>query len=132
MIYLYTSEFQCALADPEKELYAVIPEVQRIAWIWALIFAFALPEVGTFIRASRIVFFRNIRKAKWTETVLVWFFESAHVIGMGLMAFVILPELDVIKALMLTNTICFVPAMLSKQRLICLGAPENLSFSQIF
>lgn len=57
--------------DPEKQLYAVIPEIQRISWIWALVFAFAVPEVGTFIRAGRICFFRNIRKPKWTELILV-------------------------------------------------------------
>lgn len=99
--------------DPDKELYAVIPDIQRIAWIWALVFAFSVPEIGVFMRAARICFFRNIRKATWCELLIVWIFESFHVVGLGLFTFLILPELDVIKGIMLTNAILLIPSILS-------------------
>lgn len=60
------------IADPDKELYAEIPDVERIAWIWALVFALTVPEVGTLIRAARICFFRNVRKSPWNELLLVY------------------------------------------------------------
>lgn len=59
------------VADPEQEFHAVIPIEQNIAWIWALVFAFSVPEVGAFIRAARISFFRNVGKAHWHEFGLV-------------------------------------------------------------
>lgn len=36
--------------------------------------------------------------------------ESLHVLGMVLLMFVVLPEMDVVKAAMLTNCMCFIPA----------------------
>lgn len=38
--------------------------------------------------------------------------ESLHTIGMGLLFFVILPELDVVKGAMITNCMCIIPAIL--------------------
>ncbi|XP_022241118.1 uncharacterized protein LOC106458718 [Limulus polyphemus] len=39
--------------------------------------------------------------------------ESLHVLGLVLLLFVVLPDLDVIKAVMLTNCVCFMPAVFS-------------------
>lgn len=56
---------------PERELYAVVSKDFRISWIWAVCIAFSVPEMGTLIRAARICFFRNIRRAPWNELFLV-------------------------------------------------------------
>ena len=37
-----------------------------------------------------------------------------HVVGLALLVFVVLPELDVVKGAMLTNCLCFIPAVLGK------------------
>ena len=37
-----------------------------------------------------------------------------HVIGLALLVFVVLPELDVVKGAMLTNSLAFIPAVLGK------------------
>lgn len=47
--------------------------------------------------------------------------EIFHVIGLGLLAFKIVPELDVVKAAMLTNSVCLVPAILSMLCQICVN-----------
>lgn len=39
--------------------------------------------------------------------------EMCHVIGLAILAFVVLPELDVIKGVMLSNAVCLLPAVLS-------------------
>lgn len=38
--------------------------------------------------------------------------ETLHTIGMGLLFFMILPELDVVKGAMITNCLCIIPAVL--------------------
>lgn len=99
---------------PEKELLAFIPEVQIIAWKWAIIFAFIVPEAGVWIRAIRICFFKNIRRPLLKEFGLVWLMETIHVVGLAILAFKVLPELDSIKGAMLTNCLCLVPSVLCK------------------
>ena len=47
-------------------------------------------------------------------------FETMHIIGLALMFFVVLPELDVVKGAMLTNSVCFIPSVLCKLILLLL------------
>ena len=35
-----------------------------------------------------------------------------HIVGLSLLIFVVLPELDVVKGAMITNCLCFIPAVL--------------------
>lgn len=98
---------------PYLNLYAIIPSEQRIAWIWALVFAFSLPEFGTIFRSARICFFRNVTKPTGLQFLLVWMFETLHVVGLAVFAFIVLPDMDVIKGIMLTNCVCLIPAILS-------------------
>lgn len=97
----------------DKELTAHIPIEQKIAWSWAIIFAFSVPELGTFIRSLRIYLFKNIQNATWRQFGFVCGLEVLHVIGMGILAFKVLPELDALKGVMITNSLCFVPSILS-------------------
>lgn len=97
---------------PEKKLIALIPIEQVIAWKWAIVLAFSVPEVGTFVRSSRLCFFKTIRAFTWKEFFIVFGFESLHVVGLCFMVFKILPELDVIQGAMLTNCLCYVPSVL--------------------
>lgn len=97
---------------PEKKLEAVIPDEQIIAWKWAIILSFAVPEFGAFLRALRLWFFKSIRSFTWQEFGIVFLAETLYVVGLCLLAFKILPELDVIQGVMLTNCLCFVPSIL--------------------
>ncbi len=99
----------------DKDLIAIIPLEQKVAWEWAIMFAFAIPEFGTFIRSLRICFFKNIRSCSWREFGVVWVTETSHVVGLALLAFKVFPELDSIKAVMLTNCLCFLPSVYSMQ-----------------
>ena len=38
-----------------------------------------------------------------------------HIVGLALLFFVVLPELDVVKGAMLTNCLCFIPAVLGEK-----------------
>lgn len=102
------------LSVPEKELVAVIPDEQVIAWNWAIVFAFAVPECGAIFRSWRLCFFKSVRNFTSKELGIVLLFESLHVFGICLLAFKVLPELDVIQGAMLTNCLCFVPSIFCK------------------
>lgn len=107
--------FLFVLSVPEKTLAALIPVEQIIAWKWAIVLAFAVPECGTLLRSLRLWFFKSIKSFTWKEFGLVFVFETLHVIGLCLLAFKILPELDVIQGAMLTNCLCLVPSILCKK-----------------
>lgn len=109
---------QCSLAflfaDRQSTYEAQIDDTERIAWLWAIVFAFAFPELLTFFRSVRICFFKNVDTPTISQQFFVCLFELLHVIGMGIFCFKILPELDAVKGIMLMNCLCFVPAVLGK------------------
>ncbi|XP_065090221.1 chitin synthase chs-2-like [Ochlerotatus camptorhynchus] len=102
----------CDVRQPDKQFEAFIPTEQRIGWMWAIIISFTIPEVGTLIRASRICFFKNISRPTWGQLMAVSIMEGFHVTGLAMLAFLIFPNLDAVKAVMLTNCICLVPGVL--------------------
>nr|CAD7198361.1 unnamed protein product [Timema douglasi] len=96
-----------------KQFVAEVSEEERYSWMWALLFSFLAPELGTWFRSARMCFFKSFEKPKWKEFSIVFIMETLHTVGIGLLVFVILPYLDVIKGAMLTNCVCFVPALLA-------------------
>ncbi|XP_052867895.1 chitin synthase chs-2-like [Anopheles cruzii] len=107
-----TKNRYCDVRQPDKQFEAYIPREQRVAWMWAIFFSFSVPEVGAFIRASRICFFKNIPRPSWGQLAVAAVMEGFHVCGLAILAFFVLPQLDVVKAAMLTNCVCLVPALL--------------------
>ena len=73
-----------------------------------------MDNAGTLIRSGRICIFKSCRRSSFSDLLVVWVFESMHVIGLALLVFVVLPELDVVKGAMLTNSLAFIPAVLGK------------------
>lgn len=106
------------LSVQEKKLLATIPIEQNKAWRLAIVLAFSIPELGTWLRSLRLCFFKKIKKFGWEEFGIVMFAETFYVIGMSLMAFAVLPELDAIQGVMITNCLCLMPAVLCEFNLI--------------
>ncbi|XP_015191639.1 PREDICTED: uncharacterized protein LOC107074595 isoform X2 [Polistes dominula] len=96
----------------EKDYVAKLPEEERIAWIWCIIIAFAVPEFGALIRSIRICIFKSWKKPPYSHFFLVFLMETFHVVGLALLFLLILPEIDVVKGIMLTNCVCFIPGLL--------------------
>ncbi|XP_076243610.1 hyaluronan synthase-like protein kkv [Calliopsis andreniformis] len=96
----------------DKQLVATLTEEERIAWIWCIIIAFAVPEFGTLIRSIRICIFKSWKKPPASHFLLVFLMETFHVVGLALMFMAVLPDMDVVKGAMLTNCVCFVPGLL--------------------
>lgn len=93
---------------------ASLPIEQNIAWCWAIIFAFSIPELGTWLRSIRLCIFKRVKSFQLEEFGIVMVAETLYVIGMSLMAFAVLPELDVIQGVMLTNCLGLMPSVLGK------------------
>ncbi|XP_044267838.1 chitin synthase chs-2 isoform X2 [Tribolium madens] len=96
----------------EKQFIVKLPSAERVTWMWCLIFAFWVPQLGSLFRSSRMCFFKSSKKPSFSHFLIVFFMETLHTIGIALLIFYILPDLDVVKGAMLTNCICFIPGVL--------------------
>ncbi|KAI8122277.1 Chitin synthase 6 [Lucilia cuprina] len=103
----------CNIVDLKGNYYVDLPVKEQFVWIWSLILAFSAPEVFTFFRSLRICIFKDVKSPTWPEVLLVVSFELLHVIGLGILTFFVFPHLDSTKALLLCNSVCFVPAVLN-------------------
>lgn len=95
----------------DKKFVTTLPEEERVAWMWALLIAFAVPEVGALIRAIRICFFKSARRPSPHYFLFAFVMETCHTLGLALLMFVVLPEMDAIKGAMITNCLCFIPGL---------------------
>lgn len=73
-----------------------------------------IPEIGTWMRSLRLCVFKRVKNFQLEEFGIVMVTETIYVIGMSLLAFAVLPEVDVIQGVMLTNCLGVVPGVLSE------------------
>ncbi|CAG0914900.1 unnamed protein product [Notodromas monacha] len=98
----------------DKNLEVKATEMARISWTWMIFFAFATTQLFVFGRSLRMYLFKKVSMPKLLPTFAAAFvFETLHVLGLAMLAFVVLPELDSIKAAMLTSSVCFLPGLFS-------------------
>lgn len=77
-MYAFKIHWFCYAPGRNKIFEASIPETERISWTWAILFAFMVPEVGTFIRSLRICVFKGWRKPNTLEFVIPFLFEVSY------------------------------------------------------
>ncbi|KAI1291990.1 Chitin synthase 8 [Halotydeus destructor] len=101
--------------DRDKRYEAIfnLNDPERTAWIWCIFAVLVIPELMTLFRSVRICTFKSYRRPTPGVFAMVFLMESLHTVGIALLVFVILPTLDVVKGAMLTNCLCFIPALLS-------------------
>ncbi|KAF7265020.1 hypothetical protein GWI33_010898, partial [Rhynchophorus ferrugineus] len=95
----------------DREYVYTNSDSERATWIWLIIFAYAVPELGTFLRSIRILIFKTWVYPKPRDFLGRLGVESLSAIGSALFVFGVLPELDVIKGAMLANAICLIPSI---------------------
>ncbi|KAM3718282.1 Chitin synthase [Dirofilaria immitis] len=83
-----------------------------VKWIWSIYISLCIPELQCFIGCIHRIFFRNVKKPTFMQFVTVFIVETLNAIGVGILVFRILPNLDAITGAMLTNFVCFVPSIL--------------------
>ena len=78
-----------------------------------ILFVFCTPQIFALVRAFRIFCMRKVSWAPWTYLVIVFAMETLHTSGLALLFFTVLPDLDTVRAIMLTNAVLLVPGVLS-------------------
>lgn len=99
-------------AGAGREIEASVSMEERVGWVWAIFFCFVVPELFMWFRSTRICLFRTWMKPSSLEFLVIATFETFHVIGLALLVYLVLPNLKVVEAIMLTNCVCLVPALL--------------------
>ncbi|XP_071036009.1 chitin synthase chs-2 isoform X1 [Parasteatoda tepidariorum] len=99
--------------DRDRDYEVYIPTIERVAWMWGCFFVLVIPEFFSLFRSFRICVFKSYKKPKPLSLITVFIAETMYTVGLCLLVFVVLPDLDVIKAAMLTNCVCFIPAVIS-------------------
>ena len=99
-------------ADKEWELHE--SELRSSAWIWCIFFAFSIPQLLTWFKAFRVVMFKTTQEVLFTDYLVVMLFKISSTIGFVLLFFEVMPELDSVRAAMISNAFCIVPSLLSK------------------
>lgn len=120
------------IAGREKEFIVKLPREERVAWMWCLLIAFCVPEVGVLFRSVRMCFFKSWKRPPFSHFLIVFIAETAHTIGTALLVFVVLPDLDVVKGAMLTNCLCFLPGVLGKISLSFPVSKISINFFEQF
>ncbi|CAL8111798.1 unnamed protein product [Orchesella dallaii] len=94
------------------EFLSYSTQEERISWVWAIYFAFMLPEAQAFLRGLRLLIFKGQERPTLLQFFLPLLFETLHTIGLALLVYTVLPNLDAVKAAMLTNAMCIIPGIL--------------------
>ena len=82
-------------------------------------FAFCIPEMLTWLRSARIFFTMNTSWPPLHKFSAVFTMETIHTFGLVLLFYSVLPELDSVRAMMLSNAIYLLPGLL------CLLRPKR-------
>ena len=84
-------------------------EGEQIRWVWALFAAFLVPEVMAFLRCLRVCLFKTVLVPRFLDFAFVSTMEILHAVGVAILLFLALPQMDSTHALALTNCLAFVP-----------------------
>ncbi|XP_074029888.1 hyaluronan synthase-like protein kkv isoform X2 [Leptinotarsa decemlineata] len=96
----------------EKQFIVKLPTPERVAWMWCIFFAFTIPQLGALFRSTRMCYFKSSKRPPFSHFLIIFLAETAQTVGIAILVFHILPDIDVVKGAMLTNCLCFVPAVL--------------------
>ena len=105
-------EFSCQGYEDREECEESLV-VERVAWLWAISFAFSASQVGAFLRCLRKWLFKFTSFPRFTHFLFVLIMEVSHTLGLAMLCFMVMPHMDSISVLLLTSTFATVPSLLS-------------------
>ena len=79
--------------------------MEKVAWIWAIALAFAVPQIASFLRCLRKFLFKFNEWPRVSVLVFVTMMESLHTAGLAILSYLVLPHLDAVKGLLLTSAL---------------------------
>ena len=106
-------KFGAGFPFPMGDTVTVGPtETEKVGWYWALFFSFIAPEVATFIWCFRVFSMKSWKYLGVVESLIVFFFETCHVLGTSLLFLVVLPRMDSLRGIMITTAGALIPGIL--------------------
>lgn len=107
----------CAILGPKNNLLSQTPKrlpLNSASWFyWSLWLAFCIPEFLTLIRCFRIVCFKFVPNPSAFLLFFSLLVETVHTIGVCLLIFSVLPDLDTVRGAMLLSATAVLPSLLS-------------------
>ena len=85
---------------------------EKVAWLWTIFFAFAIPEVFTLLRALKAILSGCCIKPGIKVFISVFLIESLHVLGLSLLFFAAFPGWDSVHGLVVTSGVATIPGVL--------------------
>lgn len=111
------THIKLSFSGRDKQFIVKLPTAERVAWMWCILFAFCVPQLGALFRSVRMCYFKSSKRPLFSHFLIQFLAETGHTIGLAILFFHILPDIDVVKGAMLTNCLCFIPAILGKKRI---------------
>merc|ERR1711892_234093 len=105
----YEVDFSCLPSDLDCQVSRV---TERVAWIWAIAFAFCVPQAFSFGRSLRKFLFKFTKLPSFLDFMFVLFMELCQTVGLAVLCYLVLPEMDSVSAIILTSSLALVPSLL--------------------
>ena len=67
---------------------------ERVAWIWAIGFAYSTPQILSFLRSLRKCLFKFNKFPTFKDMTFIMTMELLHVIGLATLCFIVMPQMD--------------------------------------
>lgn len=78
-----------------------------------MFFAFCAPEIFSMVRSTRVYMMRTVEWAPIPYFAIVFLFETFHTAGAAMLFYLVLPNLDTPRALLVTNGVVIIPGILA-------------------
>ena len=108
----YELDLSCLLGGQALGVCEEQRRLERIAWIWALVFAYSVPQAFTFLSSLRQVVFKNVRRPRFLTFLFATTMEACHTAGLAMLVFLVLPEMDTVRGLAVSTATAAVPGLL--------------------
>lgn len=80
--------------------------------MWALLFSFSIPEVFTWLYSCQMCIFKKLTMPAMSHCLTILFFETSHVVGLSLLVYCVLPNVDPVQGIVSCQWVGFVPSIL--------------------
>lgn len=94
----------------KRESWVVHTTQDTVAWLWAIFFVYATPELLVWLRSARIYLMRHNNRPRLAHFIVVLIMETLSSAGVAILFYAALPHIDTPRAIMATNAVCIMPA----------------------
>lgn len=77
----------------DQQFITILDLEERVAWLWAALIVFGVPEIGVFLRSLRVCFFKTASKPTRGEFFMVRIYISNHTSWLHSRCFLLLRSL---------------------------------------